>query len=189
MVPPGEQASLSYWFRPDENFPPREFQVWASPLAPDLMLLHMQQLFIHSSGLGSASTFASWVEGPLGGSAVGHTMLLPLLHIRTPHALGIYECRDSHGGGAAHRLRMYRGAAWEREISDVTCAGAARASPQVALTVFYHTPAAGPFASTFFNRTIDITEVPPLVDLQGLFLLVAGLALLGALGAPLLAPS
>ena len=29
-VAPGEQASLSYWFRPDENFPPREFQVRAS---------------------------------------------------------------------------------------------------------------------------------------------------------------
>ena len=30
-VAPGEQASLSYWFRPDENFPPREFQVRALP--------------------------------------------------------------------------------------------------------------------------------------------------------------
>ena len=53
---------------------------------------------------------------------------------------------------------------------------------QVALTAFYHTPSAGPFAATFFNRTIDITEVPPLVDLQGLFLLIAGLGLLGSLG-------
>ena len=54
--------------------------------------------------------------------------------------------------------------------------------------MFYHTPSAGPFASTFFNRTIDITEVPPLVDLQGLFLLVALLGLLGALGALAVSP-
>ena len=54
---------------------------------------------------------------------------------------------------------------------------------QVALTVFYHTDAAN-FTSTFFNRTIDITEVPALVDVQGLFLLAALAGLLGALGAP-----
>ena len=54
---------------------------------------------------------------------------------------------------------------------------------QVALTVFYHTDAAN-FTSTFFNRTIDITEVPALIDVQGLFLLAALAGLLGALGAP-----
>ena len=48
--------------------------------------------------------------------------------------------------------------------------------------MFYHTDAAN-FTSTFFNRTIDITEVPPLVDVQGLFLLAALAGLLGALGA------
>ncbi|KAK9903492.1 hypothetical protein WJX75_006931 [Coccomyxa subellipsoidea] len=50
---------------------------------------------------------------------------------------------------------------------------------QVALTVFYNTPA-GSFASTFFNETIDIVEVPPLIDVQGIFLLAALLALLAA---------
>jgi hypothetical protein len=51
----------------------------------------------------------------------------------------------------------------------------------VALTVFYNTPA-GSFASTFFNETIDIVEVPPLIDVQGIFLLAALLALLAAAG-------
>ncbi|EIE23258.1 hypothetical protein COCSUDRAFT_53555 [Coccomyxa subellipsoidea C-169] len=50
---------------------------------------------------------------------------------------------------------------------------------QVALTVFYNTPA-GSFASTFFNETIDIVEVPPLIDVQGIFLLAALLGLLAA---------
>lgn len=48
--------------------------------------------------------------------------------------------------------------------------------------MFYNTPA-GSFASTFFNETIDIVEVPPLIDVQGIFLLAALLALLAAAGA------
>lgn len=35
IVAPGDQATLAYWFRPDENFPPREFQV----RAPSSLLL------------------------------------------------------------------------------------------------------------------------------------------------------
>lgn len=56
------------------------------------------------------------------------------------------------------------------------------AGVQVALTMFYNTPA-GAHASTFFNQTIDIVEVPPLVDVQAIFLLVALLALLAGAGA------
>ena len=35
IVAPGDQATLAYWFRPDENFPPREFQ--ARPAASACM--------------------------------------------------------------------------------------------------------------------------------------------------------
>ena len=75
--------------------------------------------------------------------------------------------------------------AWQSTVVErpVRPHGPALLGPaQVALTVFYHTDAAN-FTSTFFNRTIDVTEVPPLVDLQGLFLLAALAGLLGALGA------
>jgi hypothetical protein len=54
----------------------------------------------------------------------------------------------------------------------------------VALTVFYHSNA-GNFSTTFFNETIDIIEVPPLVDIQGLFLLLALLGLAAAAGGEL----
>ena len=54
---------------------------------------------------------------------------------------------------------------------------------QIALTVFYNTPTGG-YASTFFNRTVDIIEPPSYIDTQLLFLWLLLLAGLGAAGEP-----
>ena len=56
------------------------------------------------------------------------------------------------------------------------------ATVQIALTVFYHTPTEG-YASTFFNRTVDIIEPPQYIDTQLLFLWLLLLAAIGAAGA------
>lgn len=51
----------------------------------------------------------------------------------------------------------------------------------VALTVFYNTQTKG-FASTFFNRTIDIVEKPRIIDFELIFLWLFLLGLLAGVG-------
>ncbi len=46
VVSPGEEASLSYYFSPDESFPPREFQVRPLRLAPPQDCCHAMLVYI-----------------------------------------------------------------------------------------------------------------------------------------------
>ena len=47
MVGPGEEASLNFWFQPDQSFPAREFQVHFLSASDD----HCRSTFYANSGI------------------------------------------------------------------------------------------------------------------------------------------